>query len=283
LNCNVIPDCEQYANDMEILAQFPFYVTLDYKKQGPGISMAILDETGTSVSMIQLKEAGAIVPDSVFCLKNLGSLSVENMRFVDDIVPDALANLQKLFHLSFLKMPISKITDKLNTLQGLQSITIDNCSLSDMPSLSGMYKLYSVSLPNNRLSKLEGLTNVSSLHLYKNQFTQIPTSELPGNLRMLNMNYNPVENMDIITTYVNMTDLRLSQTKIPSIPEGISELQYLSFLDVSFGQLTNVPETISKIPKLQFLVIYGNKITDEVVGAIKANFSSNRPTVNLLI
>lgn len=175
------------------------------------------------------------------------------------------------------------MTDNLNDLKELQTLSIDNCSLSDMPSLSGMYKLSSVSLPNNRLARLEGLTNVSRLHLYKNSFTQIPTSEEPGNLRMLNMNYNPMENMDIITTFVNMTDLRLSVTKIPSIPEGISELNYLSFLDVSLGQLTNVPETIYKLPRLQFLVIYGNQFPAQAVDAIKGEFSANRPTVNLLI
>ncbi len=82
LKCNG-ENCEQYANDLEILSQFPFNVNLDYKQQGPDKSTAILDSNGTSVVMIQLRQAGRIVPESVFCLKNLQSLDIMNMIFTN--------------------------------------------------------------------------------------------------------------------------------------------------------------------------------------------------------
>jgi hypothetical protein len=63
-------------------------VNLDYKKQGPSISTAILDSNGTTVVMIQLRQAGATVPDTVFCLKNLQSLDIMNMNFVNGNIND---------------------------------------------------------------------------------------------------------------------------------------------------------------------------------------------------
>ncbi|CAF1677541.1 unnamed protein product, partial [Adineta ricciae] len=69
--CHADVQCDQYANDLDILSQFPFPVGLDYKQQGPDKSTAILDSTNSTVNMIQLRQTGKFVPESVFCLKNL--------------------------------------------------------------------------------------------------------------------------------------------------------------------------------------------------------------------
>ncbi len=64
---------------MEIISRFPFTVNLNPQKQGPGISTAVLDLTNTSVIMIQPRQSGGTVPESVFCLKNLQSFDIMNM------------------------------------------------------------------------------------------------------------------------------------------------------------------------------------------------------------
>ncbi|CAF3021151.1 unnamed protein product [Rotaria sp. Silwood2] len=143
------------------------------------------------------------------------------MFFENGIVPDTLSNLQELHTLSMTNTPITKMTDKLATLQRLQSLTLDKCSLTDLPNLSGLSNLIRLSLPNNRLSKLEGLIKVNSLLLYKNLFTKIPILAVPEALRRLDMNYNPVTNMYIVTYFTNLTELRLSETKISVIPPEI--------------------------------------------------------------
>jgi hypothetical protein len=282
LKCNG-ENCEQYANDLEILSKFPFSVNLDYKLQGPNKSTAFLDSNGTSVVMIQLRQAGGIVPESVFCLKNLQSLDIMNMAFVNGIVPDTLSNLQQLFGLSITNTPIITMTDKLATLKRLESLTLSNCSLSQMPNLSGMHKLLTVSLPNNRLSKLEGLMNVRSLSLYKNLFTEIPTLEEPESLSRLDMNYNPVQDMEPILAFSNLTDARLSFTKISVIPTEINELEKLSFLDLSNTQISHIPKTILTMTRLTFFIIQNTLIANEEINSIKMEFKTQRPTLNLLI
>jgi hypothetical protein len=275
--------CEQYANDLEILSHFPFTINFIPQQQGPDKSTAILDPSGTEVIMIQLRQAGSIVPESVFCLKHLQSLDIRNMFFVNGIVPDALSNLQLLTSLYITNTPITKFTHQVATLQRLEMLSVDNCALSHMPSLSGMSKLYSVILPNNRLSKLEGLMNVYMLSLYKNLFTEIPTQTEPGKLVRLDMNYNPVKHMAMITSYSNLTDIRLSNTQISVIPPAIHELENLSFLDVSFSQITHLPKTLLKLARLQYLVVQGNSFSAEEINSIQMDFSTQRPGVTVLI
>jgi hypothetical protein len=275
--------CEQYASDLEILSQFPFTVGLDYKQQGPDKSTAILDSNGTSVTMIQLRQRGSIVPESVFCLKNLKSLDIMNMIFMNGIVPDTLSNLQQLFGLSITNTPILKMTDNVATLKKLESLTLNNCSLTHMPNLSGMTNLTTLSLPNNLLSKLEGLVGVRSLSLYKNLFTEIPTLTEPEKLGRLDMNYNPVQDMDMITAFVNLTDARLSFTNIPVVPTEIAELEKLYLLDLSHTQITHIPKPILTMARLKFLIIQGNSFADEEVNSMKMEFGTNRPDLTLLI
>lgn len=76
-------NCAQYANDQEILSQFPFEVVLHPKQYVPGQSSALIDPTDSSVYILDIKNAGSVVPESVFCLKKLQVLIIDNMAFVN--------------------------------------------------------------------------------------------------------------------------------------------------------------------------------------------------------
>lgn len=275
--------CDEYVNDLDIISRFPFAVGLDYKQQGPNKSTAILDSTNTSVVMIQLRQAGSIVPESVFCLKNLQSLDIMNMFFVNNIVPDSLSNLQELYSLSMTNTPITKMTDELGSLEKLQSLSLDKCSLSQLPNLSGLTNLTTLSLPNNQLSNLEGLTKLYSLHLYKNQFTEIPTLSVPEALIRLNMNYNPVVDMSYTLLFKNITEIRIAESNIPVIPSHIFLLKRLSFLDLSHTQITRIPRGILNLPYLQYLVVQRNQITQEEADSFKTELLNSKTKINLLI
>jgi Leucine-rich repeat (LRR) protein len=175
------------------------------------------------------------------------------------------------------------MTDKVTTLQLLEDLTLDNCGLSYLPSLQGMPYLLTVSVPHNRLSKIEGLMNVFRLFLYNNLFTELPTQTEPQALAVLYMNQNPVKDMTGINSFIHLVDVRLSNSSISVIPSTINELQRLSFLDVSFSRLSDLPNTILKVPELQFLVIQNNLFSAEQIKLIKTEFSTQRPDVQLLI
>jgi Leucine-rich repeat (LRR) protein len=152
-----------------------------------------------------------------------------------------------------------------------------------MPNLSGMTKLLTLSLPNNRLSKLEGLVGPLSLGLYKNLFTEIPTLAEPERLGRLDMNYNPVQDMEMINAFSNITEVRLSFTNVPVIPAEIHELDKLNFLDLSHTRITHLPKTILTMTRLKFLIIQGNSFADEEINSMKSEFKAQRPDLNLLI
>jgi Leucine-rich repeat (LRR) protein len=175
------------------------------------------------------------------------------------------------------------MTDQVTTLQSLEMLSLDNCALTNMPNLYGMSRLFSVILPNNRLSKLDGLMNVYTLMLYKNLFSEIPVPTEPGTLVRLDMNYNPVKNMDIITSFSNITDVRLSNTDISVVPSTIYELSRLYFLDVSHSKVSHLPKTILNEDKHRYIVIQGNPFPVDEINSIKLEFSMNRPDVTLLI
>ncbi|CAF4031739.1 unnamed protein product [Adineta steineri] len=283
VKCNGDVQCDQYANDLDIISRFPFTVGLDYKQQGPDKSTAILDATNSLVIMIQLRQAGSIVPESVFCLKNLQALDIMNMFFDNNMVPDTLSNLQQLHTLGITNTPITKMTQKLSSLGKLQSLSLDKCSLSYLPNLSQLKSLISVNLPNNQLSELEGLTNVSSLSLYKNQFTEIPYIAVPEALRRLDMNYNPVMDMSYALFFKNITEIRMAESKIPVIPSHIALLEKLSFLDLSNTKITRVPRSILNLPYLQYLVVQNNAISKEEVDSLKMDLLDRQSKINLLI
>jgi len=175
------------------------------------------------------------------------------------------------------------MTNNVATLKQLQSLTLNNCSLTHMPNLSGMTNSLTLSLPNNRLSKLEGLVGVRSLSLYKNLFTEIPTLTEPERLGRLDMNYKLVKDMDMITAFVNLTEARLSFTNIPVVPTEIAELEKLYFLDLAHTQITHIPKPILTMANLKYLIIQGNSFADEEINSMKMEFSTQRPDLTLLI
>ena len=175
------------------------------------------------------------------------------------------------------------MTDKVATLQRLEMLSLDNCALSHMPNLYGMSKLLSVILPNNRLSKLDGLMNVYTLMLYKNLFTEIPILTEPERLTRLDMNFNPVKKMDTILSCSNLTDVKLSNTDVSVIPSTIHELSKLYFLDVSHSKVSHLPKSILKVDNLRYLIIQGNPFPVDEINSIKLELSINRPDVTLLI
>ncbi len=119
------------------------------------------------------------------------------------------------------------MTDRLETLYNLQSLYLPSCSLTSLPNLSSLSRLKYVSLNQNRLSKLDGLTSVSELSLKNNLFTDIPRLKTPSSLLRLNMDGNPLKDMLAITSHVNLQTLSLINTTLSSIPPMIDRLQQL--------------------------------------------------------
>ncbi len=173
--------------------------------------------------------------------------------------------------------------DRVATLKVLDLLSQSNCSLSHMPTLSGMSRLFSVFVPHNRLSKLDGLMNPYYLWLHHNLFTEFPTLTEPEKISRLAINYNPVKDITRITSFTYLTDDRLSNTEISFVSLKIHEILGLYFLGKFFSKMITLHENILKVAKLYYLVIYGHPFSTEEIASIKADFKQYRPDVQLLI
>ena len=99
-----------------------------------------------------------------------------------------------------------------------------------------------LSLSNNELTNLEGisnLTNLEYLDLGKNNLTSLP---------------------EAISNLTNLGVLNLANNELTSIPEGISNLTNLTWLYLSSNNLTTLPEGISNLTNLKELNLFNNKL-----------------------
>ncbi|CAF1666011.1 unnamed protein product, partial [Adineta ricciae] len=149
--------CEHYLNDYEILRQLPFPVLINPERIYANESIATMHPAERVVNSLTLVEPNGVVPESIFCLKELQYLIIKHMVFTDDILPDSLANLQILRRLEIINTTITKMTNQLTSLKHLYWLTLVNCSLPQLPNLTNLSKVWHIELDHNHLSKLDGL------------------------------------------------------------------------------------------------------------------------------
>jgi hypothetical protein len=198
------------------------------------------------------------------------------------IVPDNLENLRELRELVISNSPIVSMTERLGTLSNLTTLLLQNCTLTDLPNLSGIPALWNVDLNQNRLSTVDGLTGVINLGLTDNLFTDIPTLVTPNTLKYLDMNNNPVRNMLAIISHVNLSRIFLRNATLSSIPATIDRLQQLKNLDLSYNKLLDLPTNILHLVNLNYLDIQFNLFSTASIQAFKTGFNEVLPNTSLL-
>lgn len=273
-------DCSQFESDYDVLYHFSFQIMINPINSNWQKSIAHMDGNATFVDRLELRNENA-VQLSIFCLKNLRYLTIQNMPFPDGIVPDNLVNLKQLDSLYIYNSAIVNMTERLGTLSNLQYLYLHNCSLTSLPNLSGLPQLIYVSFYQNRLSKVDGLTSVINLELNHNLFTDIPTLKTPSTLRYLFMDHNPLKNMLKITSHTNLYWVSLKNTTLSSIPPTIDRLQKLYYLDLSDNKLFYLPTNILNLVNLRHLLIRNNLFTSGDIETFKTRFNMTHPSMTL--
>jgi Leucine-rich repeat (LRR) protein len=279
----LVLDCKQYASDYDVLYHFSFLIMVNPMTYQWEHSTAEMDSGDSFVTSLVLRDMGSSVPESIFCLKKLQYLHIENMHFMNDIVPDTLANLRQLYTLQMSNTPIINMTEKLTSLMYLSNIYLVNCSLSYLPDFAGMFNLQHLDLRQNRLSQIDGLHSIYYLYLDNNLFTELPILTAPENVRYLSMNTNPLKHVMTLSSFINMYDLQLSNTTLKLIPPTIDKLQNLQYLNLANNKLFYLPKNILKLAKLKYLYIHDNLFSANEVETIQRQFSTNQPNVTLTI
>ncbi|CAF1426160.1 unnamed protein product [Adineta ricciae] len=276
--------CEHYLNDYEILRQLPFPVLINPERIYANESIATMHPAERVVNSLTLVEPNGVVPESIFCLKELQYLIIKHMVFTDDILPDSLANLQILRRLEIINTTITKMTNQLTSLKHLYWLTLVNCSLPQLPNLTNLSKVWHIELDHNHLSKLDGLDgDILRLSLSNNLFSEIPTVKMPAYVEELTMNNNPLRNIIKLDSFINLERVDLHNTTITSIPPTINKLQKLEHLDLSYNDLFYLPFNILELNKLNTLFVNNNSFSDQEIETIKTYFNMSHPNITLRI
>ena len=115
------------------------------------------------------------------------------------------------------------------------------------------------------------------MNLNSNLFTNVPTVKNAGNLYLLKMNDNPIENMINITLYTSLQYLYLTNTNISTISHTIDKLQKLVELCMNNNKLFFLPTNLT------FLEVQNNLISSRDKEEIRKRFNQFKPNVILYI
>jgi len=107
------------------------------------------------------------------------------------------------------------------------------------------------------------LTNLTTLHLSRNQLTALPPEIFKLiNLTTLHLSGNQLIALPSeIVKLTNLTTLSLSGFQLTTLPPEIFKLTNLTTLDLSGNQLTALPSEIVKLTNLTTLSLCGNQLT----------------------
>jgi len=277
-------DCSQFKTDLQIVRELPFDTSMGSMLLNR--TYALTNADNTIHTLYIHKESH--VPFTIFCLKNLRVLTIDGASFNYStlghqwgVIPDELGNLKQLSILQIYNTRINKMTDQLSNLTSLAQLSLINCGLSSLPSLSTLYSLTNLTIHSNPLTSLVGLYRTTTLDLYNCQFSDIPAMAVPTALLYLNMENNQISYVDDLKVYNQLRTINFNGNKIKELLSTINQLTYLTTLLLSKNELRELPEGILGLTSLRTLNITNNIFAPSELQLIKDKFKTQRPLVNL--
>ena len=196
------------------------------------------------------------IPEKIRELKNLRKLVIKELPIHK--IPAWIKEMKELRSLTIIASPedgndpgnsclINEIPNELWELKNLQFLTIRDTNIKEISK------------------NIEQLTNLIELDISGNQLIDIPSSiGKLENLETLKIRSSiPSERTEY---YYNKKPLRKAWVAIDSVNEGLSEDEYLKKYNVEirknnniFSGLARIPESISKLKNLKYLDLSGNK------------------------
>jgi len=145
----------------------------------------------------------------------------------------------------------------------LQSLDLNQTSVSDLSGLSGLSSLRILNLTQTSVSDLSGLSGLSSLQYL--DLTQTSVSDLSGlsglsSLQSLDLNQTSVSDLSGLSGLSSLRILHLNQTSVSDLSglSGLSSLQYLDLTQTSVSDLSG----LSGLSSLRILHLNQTSVSD---------------------
>lgn len=200
----------------------------------------------------------------------------------------SLEKLASLSHLNTLTVEDTYLSDKdvsvIAALPSLKNLTMTNCQLSSIESLSGAKLLVKLDLTNNAIrdiSSLSFMSHLKELYLGHNALTNLSFISALSGLEVLDVSYNSLISMLPLAGCPSLKDLDISHNNVASL-NGMENLRNLVYFYATYNEITDA-SLLAGCPNLIELDISNNAITDismlsNLVKMTFFNFSNNKAT-----
>lgn len=193
-----------------------------------------------------------------------------------------------LSELTELKITASSVSsgdlESIAKLPKLKSLTLSDCNLSSVGSLSGASALEYLDLSNNAIRDLKPLSSISTLkelNLGHNALNSLNDLSTLSALEKLDVSYNALSSLDGITGLSQLSWINADHNSINQIDQ-INALSSLTYLSVNSNKLTNISK-IAGCKDLTELYVAENQLTDiaalsNLTKLMYLDFSNNKVT-----
>ena len=207
------------------------------------------------------------VPSEAKTYTDLAYLSYLETLHITDVAKSELVNIKGLSYLTELHVVGGSLDeqdlDAIGQLVGLKRLTLSNCGISSIATLSHLSQLEYLDLSENTVRNLSVITNMLELQeLYLNNNAVTDLGSLSGltKLKILDVSYNSLKAIDPIRTATALTYLSFSHNEISDI-QTLAALTGLIELNASYNTITDVA-ALSGCTELEILSISNNALSD---------------------
>ncbi|MBQ1466011.1 MAG: leucine-rich repeat domain-containing protein [Eubacteriaceae bacterium] len=264
------------AENLTVEAMFSLPTSLDLS------SLGISDLTGLeyAINVTELNISGNTV-SSLYPIRNLYNL--KKLDYSSNQVPAVPAWIFTARSLSY----VNGSSNGSTSVEGfslcsnvLDSQYLENNMLSDLPDMSALTSLDTLSLAGNKFSTFPsavlGFTGLKILSMSNNALTEVPDLSSFGSLNTIYLDTNRLstvpEGLEKIPT---LTDVYLFSNEITEIRDGLMDSSSIISLYLYFNSIQVLPSKLVTMPSLKNLDVSFNMISVDKNSTVIADLSDS--------
>lgn len=193
------------------------------------------------------------------------------------MLPPEILQIEGLKELYLGNNPLKSIPYSLSECQTLETLSLNELGLKEVPECVFTLPLKLLSLKKNQLSELSPeillLTACEHLNLSENKFVKCPESlsSLPK-LKVLNLSRNPLQSIESLSTASSLIILSVKNCELEELPLKMDGMKSLNRLHLDENQkLDNLPPSLGNCKELKAVTIKETWIPEERVKEILDN------------
>jgi Leucine-rich repeat (LRR) protein len=178
-----------------------------------------------------------------------------------------LSPLENCSDIAVLNLHSTAINDEnckfFHDLTQLQSLNLDNTSISDLKSLQNLNQLIDLNLSSTSTSDLTPLQNLMQLkflRLFNTSVSDLKPLQNLTHLQSLDLAYSLISDLKSLQNLTQLRDISLSYTSISDL-NPLQDLTHLRVLDLSFTSISDLTP-LQNLMQLKFLRLFNTSVSD---------------------